>query len=135
MKSTTGCRRLITLSLMGILSAVVGTGPAHSQTAVVPGSVGSHSGGSQETLIPPKPRDSHADAKRSMRPPDVPDQTTTPNMRARILEERLRSGRQIERPIAQSQVSDWLDQLHSGSGERSTDDTAPGQSAQGIVPD
>src|SRR4029079_15186443 len=100
MKSTTGCRRLITLSLMGILSAVVGTGPAHSQTAVGPGSVGSHSGGSQETFIPPKPRDSHGGAtKRSMRPPDVPDQTTTPNMRARILEERLRSGRQIERPI------------------------------------
>jgi hypothetical protein len=135
MKSTNGCRRVITLSFMGILFAVVGTGPAHSQTAVVPGSVGSHSGGSQETLIPSKPRDPHAHAdatKRSMRPPDVPDQTTTPNMRARILEERLRSGRQIERPVAQSQVSDWLEQLHSGSGERSTDDTAPGQ---GIVPD
>src|SRR5437868_8490280 len=99
MKSTSGCRRVITLSLMSILSAVVGTGPAHSQSAVAPGSEGSHSCGSQETLIPPKSRDSHANAtKRSMRPPDIPDQTTTPNMRARTLEERLRSG-QMERPI------------------------------------
>src|SRR6185295_13767193 len=135
MKSTSGCRRVITLSLMSILSAVVGPGPVHSQSAVAPGSGGSHSGGSQETLISPKSKDSHADAtKRSMRPPDIPDQTTTPNMRARTLEERLRSG-QMERPIAQSQVSDWLDRLHSGSRERSQDDTVPGQSAQGIVPD
>src|SRR6185369_3683419 len=82
-------------------------------SAVAPGSVGSHPGGSQETLIPPKPRGSHPDGtKRSMRPFDVPDQTTVPNVQARALEERLRRG-QIERPIAQSQVSDWLEQLHS----------------------
>ena len=69
-----------------------------------------------------------------MRPSDVPDQTTAPSVRARALEERLRRG-QMERPIAQSQISDWLEQLHSGSVEHSTGDTAPGQSAQGIVPD
>jgi len=135
MKSMTACSWVITLSLMIILSAVVGIVPAHSQSAVAPGSVGSHPGGSQETLIPPKPRGSHPDGtKRSMRPSDVPDQTTVPNVQARALEERLRRG-QIERPIAQSQVSDWLEQLHSGSVERSTGDTVPGQSAQGIVPD
>ena len=135
MKSTTAGSWVITLSLMIILSAVVGIVPAHSQSAVAPGSVGSHPGGSQETLIPPKPRGSHPDGtKRSMRPFDVPDQTTAPNVQARALEERLRRG-QIERPIAQSQVSDWLEQLHSGSVERSTGDTVPGQSAQGIVPD
>jgi len=135
MKSTTACSWVITLSLMIILSAVVGIVPAHSQSAVAPGSVGSHPGGSQETLIPPKPRGSHPDGtKRSMRPFDVPDQTTVPNVQARALEERLRRG-QVDRPIAQSQVSDWLEQLHSGSVERSTGDTVPGQSAQGIVPD
>ena len=135
MKSTTACSWVITLSLMIILSAVVGIVPAHSQSAVAPGSVGSHPGGSQETLIPPKPRGSHPDGtKRSMRPFDVPDQTTVPNVQARALEERLRRG-QIERPIAQSQVSDWLEQLHRGSVERSTGDTVPGQSGQGIVPD
>ena len=135
MKSTTACSWVITLSLMIILSAVVGIVPAHSQSAVAPGSVGSHPGGSQETLIPPKPRGSHPDeTKRSMRPSDVPDQTTAPNVQARALEERLRRG-QVDRPIAQSQVSDWLEQLHSGSVERSTGDTGPGQSAQGIVPD
>ena len=136
MKSMTACSWVITLSLMIILSAVVGIVPAHSQSAVAPGSVGSHPGGSQETLIPPKPKDgSHAaGSKRSIRPSDVPDQTTAPNVQARALEERLRRG-QVERPIAQSQVSDWLEQLHSGSVERSTGDTVPGQSGQGIVPD
>ena len=73
MKSATACSWVITLSLMIILSAVVGIVPAHSQSAVDPGSVGSHPGGSQETLIPPKPRGSHPDGtKRSMRPFDVP---------------------------------------------------------------
>ena len=74
MKSTMVCRWVLTLSLMIILSAVVGIVPAHSQSAVDPGSVGSHPGGSQETLIPPKPKGgSHAaGTKRSMRPSDVP---------------------------------------------------------------
>jgi hypothetical protein len=135
MKATTSCSWIITLSLMSIFSAVVGTMPAHSQSGAAPGSVGSHPGRSQETLIPAKPKGSHPDGtNRSMRPSDIPDQTPAPNVRARALEERLRRG-QMERPIAQDQVSDWLEKLHSGSAERSTDDTAPGQSAQGIVPD
>src|ERR1041384_2066969 len=65
MKSTTACSWAITLSLMIILSAVVGIVPAHSQSAVAPGSVGSHPGGSQETLIPPKPKGgSHPDGTK-----------------------------------------------------------------------
>lgn len=136
MKFTTACRWVISLSLTSLLFAIVGTVPAHSQLAAAPGSVGSHPGGSQETLIPPKPKGgSPADGtKRSMRPSDVPDQTTAPNVQARALEERLRRG-QIERPIAQSQISDWLEQLHSGSKERSTGETVPGQSVQGMPPD
>jgi hypothetical protein len=41
----------------------------------------------------------------------------------------------MERPIAQDHVSDWLEQLHSGSAEGSTGETAPGQSVQGNMPD
>jgi hypothetical protein len=135
MKATTSCSWVVTLSLMSILSAVVGTIPAHSQSAAAPGSVGSHPGGSQETLIPAKPRGSQPDGvMRGRRPSDIPDQPPAPSVRARALEERLRRG-QMERPIAQDQISDWLEQLHSGSAERSTGETAPGQSVQGIATD
>jgi hypothetical protein len=136
MKATTSCRWAITLSLISIFAAVVGATPAHSQSTAAPGSMGSRSGGSQETPIPPaKPRGSHPDgAMRSMRPSDIPGQTLVPSERTRALEERLRSG-QIERPIAQDHVSDWLEQLHSGSAEGSTGETAPGQSVQGNMSD
>ena len=56
MKATTSCSWVITLSLMSIFSAVVGAIPAHSQSAAAPGSVGSHPGGSQESLLSAKPR-------------------------------------------------------------------------------
>ena len=135
MKATTSCNWVITLGLMSIFSAVVGTMPAHSQSAAVPESVGSSHGRSQETLIPAKPRGSHPDGvMRNRRPPDIPDQTPAPSVRARALEERLRRG-QMERPIAQGEISDRLEQLHSGSAGHSTGETAPGQSVHGIVPD
>ena len=109
---------------------VVGSVPAYSQLAVAPGSVGSHPGGRQDAQS--KPRDSHTDGgKRSMHPSDIPDRTTPPNVQAGKLEERLRRG-EMERPIAQSEISDWLEQLHSGSVERSPGETVPEQSA---VPD
>jgi hypothetical protein len=131
MKITTSCSWAVTLSLMSILSAVVGATPAHSQSATAPGAVESHPGGSQKTLIPAKPRSSQSDgALRNSRPSDLPIQTPVPNERARILEERLRSG-QMERPIAQGDVSDRLEQLHNGSAERSTGETAHGESVQG----
>lgn len=135
MKATTPCNWFVTLSLMSILSAVVGTMPAHSQSAAVPGSVGSHPGESPETLMPTKPRGSHPDgAKRSVRPSDIPDQTPASSVRARALEERLRRG-QMERPIAQGEISDRLEQLHNGSAGHSTGDATPGQSVQRIEPD
>ncbi len=135
MNATTSCSWVVTLSFMSILPAVVGIMPAHSQSAVVPGSGGLHPGRSQETLIPAKPRGSHLDgAMRSKRPSDIPDQTPPPNMRARALEERLRRG-QMERPIAQGEVSDRLEQLHRGSAEHSTGETTPNQSVQIIEPD
>jgi len=135
MKATTSCSWVITLSLMSIFSAVVGSMPAHSQSAAAPGSVGSHPGGSQESLLSAKPKGSHPDGtNRSMRPSDIPDQTPAPNVRARALEERLRRG-QMERPIAQGEVSDRLEQLHHGSARHSPGETTPGQSVQIIEPD
>jgi hypothetical protein len=135
MKATTSCRWAITLSLISMSADVVGVTPAHSQSAAAPGSMGSRPGGNQENPIPAKPRGSHPDGTmRSMRPSDIPGQTLVPSERTRALEERLRSGK-MERPIAQDHVSDWLEQLHSGSAESSTGETAPGQSGQGNMPD
>jgi hypothetical protein len=85
---------------------------------------------SLETSKPPKPRDSHStDAIRSTRPPYSPSQTTVPGERTRALEERLRSG-QMDRPVAQGQVSDRLEQLHRGGTEASTGNMDTGQPAQ-----
>ena len=130
MKATTSCSWVVALSLMSMLSAIVGTMPAYSQSAVVSGSVRSHPGESQETVIPAKPKGSHPDgAMQSRRPSDIPDQTPAPSVRAQALEERLRRG-QMERPIAQGEISDRLEQLHSGSAGHSTGETIPGQPVQ-----
>jgi hypothetical protein len=135
MKATTSCNWVVALSLMSILSVVVGTMPAHSQPAGIAGSAESHPGERQETLIPAKPRGSHPDGvMRSRRPPDIPDQTPAPNVRAQALEERLRRG-EMERPIAQGEISDRLEQLHRGSAEHSTGETTAGRSVQRIEPD
>lgn len=130
MKVTMWCRWFVTLSLISLSAVVVSALPAHSQSAAGSGSVGSRPGGSQETPAPTKPRGSKPDGTmRSMQPPYIPGQTPVPRERAQALEERLRSG-QMERPIAQGQISDRLEQLHSGSAESSTSDTATGQPAQ-----
>lgn len=135
MKTTTLWSWAIIPSLISIFVAAVVATPAHSQSAVVPGSVGSHPSGGQETPLPAKPRGAHSDGtRRSMRPSDIPEQTPPPHVRARALEERLRRG-QMDRPIAQGQISDWLEQLHSGSPESTAGETVPGQSVQEIVPD
>lgn len=129
MNATTSYRYrwFITISLISIFAAVAGATPALSQSTAASGSVGSHSGRSQETPMPAKPRGSYPDGTmRSLRPSDMPEQTLVPNDRAQALEERLRRG-QMERPIAQGQISDRLEQLHSGSAERSTGETTPGQ--------
>jgi hypothetical protein len=134
MNATTSFRLVLTLSLIGTFVAVVGPSAAFSESVAAPGSVGSHPGKTQQTPTPAKPRGSPSDrARQSMRPSDIPGQTTVPSEQLRALEERLRSG-QMERPIAQDQVSDRLEQLHSGSAERSTGDTTSRQSVQGDMP-
>jgi hypothetical protein len=135
MITTTSCSWVITLGLMSILPAVADTSSADSQSAAALVAMESHSGGSQRPLIPAKPRGSQPDGtERSIRPSDIPDQTPAPNVRARALEERLRRG-QMDRPIAQGEISDRLEQLHSGSVGRPTGETTPDQSVQGIGPD
>ena len=130
MNAATSCRWVITLSLISLSAAVVSATPAHSQSAAAPGSVGSRSGGSHETHTPTKPKGSKPDGGiRSMRPPDMPGQALVPRERTETLEERLRNG-QMDQPIAQGQISERLEQLHRGSAESSTGDTAIGQSAQ-----
>lgn len=85
---------------------------------------------SLETSKPAKPRDSHStDTIRSTRPPYIPGETSAQRERSRALEERLRNG-QMDRPIAQDQVSDRLEQLHSGGTGTSTGHMDSGQSAQ-----
>lgn len=98
---------------------------ASEMSVAEPGSVES-----LETSKPAKPRDSHStDAIRSTRPPYSPSQTTVLGERTRALEERLRRG-QMDRPVAQGQVSDRLEQLHSGTTDTPTGNTDTGQSAQ-----
>jgi hypothetical protein len=85
---------------------------------------------SLETSKSAKPRGSDsADAIRSTRPPYSPNQTTVPGERTRALEERLRRG-QMDRPVAQGQVSDRLEQLHRGGTGAPTGNMDSGQSAQ-----
>ena len=130
MNVTTSCSCVVILSLVTILSSVMGITPAYSQSAVASGSMKPHPGESQETVTPAKPRGSPSDGSmRGRRSPEIPDQTPVPSVRARALEERLRRG-QMDRPIAQGEVSDRLEQLHSGAGASTTDETVSGQAAR-----
>jgi len=123
MKATTSCSWVVTLSLMSMLSTLAVSIPVHSQSAASSGSLESHTGGTQKIPIPAKPRSSQPDgAMRNSRPSDIPDQIPAPNVRA--LEERIRRG-EMERPIAQAEISDRLEQLHSGSAGHSTNETTP----------
>ena len=91
-----------------------------------PGSVGGLG-----TSTPANPRGSHPDGTmRSMRPPPyIPGQTPVPRERTGRLKSGCAVGR-CERPIAQGQISDRLEQLHCGSAESSSGNTATGESAQ-----
>jgi hypothetical protein len=117
---STASRWIVAISLL--LSAVVaGVSPGHAQSAGGAGgsSGGSPSssqgapGGSRESSRPSKPR-SATDAMRHARPPGL---TLKPQeQQATPLEERLQSG-QMEKPVAQGQISDRLEQFYKGSAE------------------
>jgi|SRR6478752_8577176 hypothetical protein len=79
---------------------------------------GSAFSGSQETGKPETPR--KADPNASVLTPSVgkAKQIPVPPDRAQAVEERLRSG-QMEKPIAQGEISERLNQLYSGSNRSS----------------
>ena len=130
MNITMWCRWFVTLSLISLSAVPVSAPPARSQSTAIAGTVGSPPDRNQGTPAPTKPRGSKPDGSvRSVRPPNMPGQTPVPRERAQALEERLRNG-EMEHPIAQGQISDRLEQLHRGSAESATGDTATGQPAQ-----
>lgn len=130
MKVTMWCRWFVALSFVSLSAFVGGAPPADSQSLAGSESMGSDPGGNQDTLTPTKPKGANADGGiRSIRPPERPGQAPVPRKRAEALEKRLRNG-QMERPVAQGQISDRLEQLHRGSAESSPGDTTTEQTAQ-----
>ena len=106
MNATTAFLCIMTLSLVSI------TSPAQSENATSASEGGSPSSGGREKPALRK-GDSEVtpvgtpSAGKSKQIPALPDRT-------QVLEERLRSGL-MEKPIAQGEVSDRLNQLYSGS--------------------
>jgi len=119
MNATTAFPSIILFSLVSI------TGPTLLQTTAASGADGgSASGRAQETTTPATPRKGHPDGtpggKQSA---GKPKQTPMPPDPSQVVEERLRSG-QIEKPIAQGEISDRLNQLYSGSNSAAGDAAA-----------
>ena len=113
MNATTAFLCITTLSLVSL------TIPAHSQTnAASVSEGGSASHGGRETERPAMPRKADSDVTRGgMSSAGKPKQIPAPLDRSQVVEERLRSG-QMEKPIAQGEVSDRLNQLYSGSNSQ-----------------
>lgn len=123
MNITRAHRWILMLSLVSTIH-VAATTLTQSQATAASGSAGSLSGGSHETSKPAKPKNPQpADSTKHLS--DRPGHTPTPQ---ETLEERLRSG-QMDRPAAQGEVSDRLEQLHRGSGSLSGE-TGSGQSSR-----
>ena len=108
MNATRAC--LFSLSLIGLVV------PSQSQATAASGSQPSAPSGTHETGKSALPETANSNGttrgtppagKRRLIPIPPPD-------RSQALEERLRSG-QMEKPIAQGEISERLDQLSSGS--------------------
>jgi len=119
--NTTTCDRWIIALGLAILVLAVNPSQTFSQSGAAPGSAGAHHG--NESAKPAKPR-SPQSTDSLKNPPHQPNQAPTPR---EALEDRLRSG-QMDRPVAQDQVSDRLEQLHNGSAEHSPGEMPTGQS-------
>jgi hypothetical protein len=96
---------IMTLSLISI------TIPAQSQTDA---GGGASATGSRETEKAAMPRKADSNVMPGGSPAGKPKQIPAPPDRSQVVEERLRSG-QMEKPIAQGEVSDRLNQMYSGS--------------------
>ena len=125
MNATTACLCIITWSLVsvGVATQVQATSASGS------GSAGSAAGETHEKRKPVTPGTANPNGTtRGMPPAGKPRQVPVPPDRTQAVEERLRSG-QMEKPIAQGEISDRLNQLHSGSNSL-TGETAAEHSSQ-----
>lgn len=133
MRITMPCRWLIMLNFVTTLVPFVDITPVHAQSAAETGTAQSNVGasaGGHDRFKSTKPKSGNLDEPaRHLRPPDTPGRTPARPDRAEALEERLRRG-DMDRPVAQGQISDRLEQFHKGSAERPTGETAAGQSGQ-----
>ena len=124
MNATTAFLCVMTLSLGTIASSTplqISTASATDEGA--PGS------GSQERGKPAMPRKADPDmTTRGTPSAGKPNQTPAPFDRRQAVEERLRSG-QMDKPIAQGEISDRLNGLYSGS-KSNTRDTAAEHSSR-----
>ena len=115
---STASRWIVAISLF-LSAVVVGVSPGQAQAAGGAGGSPSSSqgapGGGRESSSPSKPRSANpADVMRHARPPGL---TLKPQaQQAPPLEERLQSG-QMEKPVAQGQISDRLEQFYKGAAE------------------
>jgi hypothetical protein len=124
MNATTAFLCVMTLNLASIPA------PASLQITIASASDGSSVGnGSPDRGKPAMPRKADPDVTTRGTPSaGKPKQTPVPFDRSRAVEERLRSG-QMDKPIAQGEISDRLNQLYSGSNSN-TGDTAAEHSSR-----
>jgi hypothetical protein len=111
---------ILALSLLNIgIPTYTEAAPSGSDSA------GPTPGETHEKRKPTSPRTANP---RLTPPSGTPRQVPKPPDRAQEVEERVRSG-QMEPPIAQNEISEQLEQLHSGSNE-SRGEAAIGQSSR-----
>ena len=103
MNATTAFLCIMTLSLVSITSSA--RSETNAASASEEGSLSS--GGREKPALRKGTQGGTPSAGKSKQIPALPDRT-------QVLEERLRSGL-MEKPIAQGEVSDRLNQLYSGS--------------------
>ncbi|HEY7531393.1 MAG TPA: hypothetical protein VH681_01270 [Nitrospiraceae bacterium] len=119
MNATTAFLCVMTLSLATVATSTqlqISTASATDE-----GSTGS---GSRERGKPAIPRKADPDmATRGTPSAGKPNQTPAPFDRSQAVEERLRSG-QMDKPIAQGEISDRLNGLYSGSNSVTRDTAA-----------
>ena len=128
MNATTAFLCIITVSIVSIAP------PTQSQiTAALGSNDGSASSGSQESGRPATPQ--KADPNATVRGAPLagkPRQIPAPPIQSQAVEEQLRSG-QMEKPVAQGEISELLNQLYSGSnrlaGETAAEPAGPDNSA------
>lgn len=116
MNNTASCQRMISRSVL--MAALVLTAlPAYSQsgTSSASGSGGTSSGSSVGGSKPGNSQSAGQSMQGMDRLSQMPNQTQAE--RAKALEERLQSG-QMDKPIAQGQISDRLEQFYRRAADK-----------------